>query len=64
MTKTETDLQHHMFVMSLHGALHLAPLNESIHDALDIATGTGLWAIEFGKAPMFQALQSTLLTHY
>jgi hypothetical protein len=36
--------------MSLHGALHLAPIKEGLQDALDIGTGTGIWAIEFGKA--------------
>jgi hypothetical protein len=39
--------------MSLHGALHLAPIREGLHDVLDIATGTGIWAIEFGKAPAY-----------
>jgi hypothetical protein len=42
------DLQHHLFVMSLHGALHLAPIKEGVHAALDSGTGTGIWAIEFG----------------
>jgi hypothetical protein len=35
--------------MSLHGALHLAPIKDGLHDVLDIATGTGIWAIDFGK---------------
>ena len=56
MTETRVDVQHHMFVVSLHAALHLAPLNEGLHDVLDIATGTGIWAIEFGKAPIIPVL--------
>lgn len=39
--------------MSLHGALHLAPIKEGVHDALDIGTGTGIWAIEFGIASTY-----------
>ena len=50
MAKTKIDLQHHLFVMSLHGELHLAPLKEGMHDVLDVGTGTGIWAIEFGTA--------------
>jgi hypothetical protein len=41
------DLQHHLFLLTLQGELHLAPLKPGIHNALDIATGTGIWAIEF-----------------
>jgi ubiquinone/menaquinone biosynthesis C-methylase UbiE len=35
--------------MILEGNLHLAPISSNPHNVLDIATGTGLWAIEFGK---------------
>src|SRR5580692_8644625 len=44
------DLQHHLFLLTLDGRLHLAPienLSGGIHNVLDIATGTGIWAIEF-----------------
>ena len=40
------DLQHHVITLLLDGNLHLAPL-ENPRRALDIGTGTGLWAIEF-----------------
>jgi hypothetical protein len=42
------DIQHGLFLLTLDGNLHLAPLEGAIHNALDIATGTGIWAIEFG----------------
>jgi ubiquinone/menaquinone biosynthesis C-methylase UbiE len=31
----------------LSGKLHLAPLNPNIERALDVGTGTGIWAIDF-----------------
>jgi hypothetical protein len=45
-----TDLQHHLFLLCLEG-LHIAPLPSSLHNVLDIGTGTGIWATEFGKFP-------------
>lgn len=36
------------FKIILDGKLHLAPIKNP-HKVLDIATGTGLWAIEFGE---------------
>jgi methylase of polypeptide subunit release factors len=41
------DLQHHLFLLSL-GDLHLAPISKTPHNVLDIGTGTGIWAIDFG----------------
>jgi len=46
------DIQHQLFVLTLHGELHLAPLGEGVHNVLDIATGTGIWAIDFGMNPI------------
>ena len=43
-----TDLQHHLFGISLDGRLHLAQLPKTKR-ALDIGTGTGIWSIDFGK---------------
>lgn len=40
------DLQHHSFKIYLDGKLHIAPLNNP-RRALDIGTGTGIWAVEF-----------------
>ncbi|KUJ12577.1 S-adenosyl-L-methionine-dependent methyltransferase [Mollisia scopiformis] len=42
------DLQHHSFRIMLDGKLHLAPLANP-QRVLDIATGTGIWAIEFAQ---------------
>ena len=44
------DLQHHLFLMTLGGQLHKAPLRPDIQYALDIGTGTGIWAIDFADA--------------
>ena len=41
------DLQHHLWRLSLDGALYLSPLPPSINSVLDLGTGTGIWAIEF-----------------
>jgi methylase of polypeptide subunit release factors len=37
-----------MWSITLNGKLHLAPIGPDIANALDIGTGTGIWAIEFG----------------
>ncbi|KAE9365566.1 S-adenosyl-L-methionine-dependent methyltransferase, partial [Stipitochalara longipes BDJ] len=39
------DLQHHLFRHTMNGALFTAPVKQ-LHNVLDIATDTGLWAIE------------------
>lgn len=38
--------------MTMDNKLHLAPLTNP-QNVLDIATGTGIWAIEFGKLVLF-----------
>lgn len=40
------DLQNHLFYMSLGERLHLAPI-KTVHNCLDIGTGTGIWAMDF-----------------
>ena len=45
-----TDLQHQMTLLTLGNKLHLCPLPEKIHRAIDIATGTGIWVIDFAEA--------------
>ncbi|KAL3425459.1 methyltransferase domain-containing protein [Phlyctema vagabunda] len=41
------DLQHQLFLLSMEGQLHLAPIKNGLHNVLDMGTGTGLWAIDF-----------------
>lgn len=41
---------HHMFRLALGGKLFLAPIKDGPIRALDIGTGTGIWAIEFGES--------------
>jgi len=51
-TLTLPDLQHHLFLLTLSGNLYNAPIKDlpgGVHNVLDIGTGTGIWAIDFGK---------------
>lgn len=42
------DLAHHVWLLTLRGDLYRSPLKEEkLKRALDIGTGTGIWAIEF-----------------
>ncbi|EFX03419.1 methyltransferase type 11 [Grosmannia clavigera kw1407] len=41
------DIMHHAYTLALGDKLYLAPLPEHIDKALDIGTGTGVWAIDF-----------------
>lgn len=45
------DMQHFMFREMLNGRLFEAPLDTELRDVkvLDIGTGTGIWAMEFGE---------------
>ncbi|KAH7413371.1 S-adenosyl-L-methionine-dependent methyltransferase [Cadophora sp. MPI-SDFR-AT-0126] len=46
----QRNLQHHLFLLTLDGELYNAPIKDilgGLHNVLDIATGTGIWAIEF-----------------
>ncbi|TDZ34602.1 Secondary metabolism regulator LAE1 [Colletotrichum spinosum] len=46
------DLQHELFFITLNGKLGLAPPNEENSQTkrvLDVGTGTGLWAIDYGE---------------
>ncbi|KXX75055.1 Phosphoethanolamine N-methyltransferase 1 [Madurella mycetomatis] len=38
---------HHALTMALDGKLYLAPISKNIEKAIDIGTGTGIWAIDF-----------------
>ncbi|KAI0106381.1 S-adenosyl-L-methionine-dependent methyltransferase [Nemania sp. FL0031] len=43
------DLQHQLFCITIGGKLNICPLPEKPKRVLDIATGTGIWAIEFAS---------------
>ncbi|KAF2089174.1 S-adenosyl-L-methionine-dependent methyltransferase [Saccharata proteae CBS 121410] len=45
--KDRLDLQHHLYLMAAGNKLYLAPIKKNPQNVLDIATGTGLWAIDF-----------------
>ncbi|KAJ4180851.1 hypothetical protein NW755_011383 [Fusarium falciforme] len=44
------DINHHVLTLVLDGALYLAPLSKDIKKAIDVGTGTGIWAIDFAEA--------------
>lgn len=46
------DLQHHLFLLTLDGKLGLAPVSQPNY-VLDIGTGTGIWAIEYGEKAVY-----------
>ncbi|KAK3348384.1 S-adenosyl-L-methionine-dependent methyltransferase [Neurospora tetraspora] len=41
------DIFHHVMTLLLDEKLYTAPLSKNIENALDVGTGTGLWAIDF-----------------
>lgn len=46
--------QHYMWLLTLEGALALCPhAEEGAKRVLDLGTGTGCWAIEYGRATRF-----------
>ncbi|KAF6828165.1 UMTA protein [Colletotrichum musicola] len=50
LTNTEPDDQHRICKKTFHGRLGIAPpcLGQNVGRVLDLGTGTGIWAIEFG----------------
>ena len=49
MLKIDPDLQHHLFLLTLDDQLSLAPIGNNLQNVLDVGTGTGIWALDFGK---------------
>ncbi|RYN65472.1 hypothetical protein AA0117_g12136 [Alternaria alternata] len=44
----QLDIGHHMLTLMLDGKLFLAPIGPTPQKVLDVGTGTGIWAIDFG----------------
>ncbi|KAK8857296.1 S-adenosyl-L-methionine-dependent methyltransferase [Apiospora arundinis] len=44
------DFQHAMMTLILGGKLAMAPIRETPKRVMDVATGTGIWALEFARA--------------
>jgi hypothetical protein len=42
------DIVHHILLLTFDGKLCLSPKNENAKSVLDMGTGTGAWAIDFG----------------
>ncbi|KAI8623129.1 S-adenosyl-L-methionine-dependent methyltransferase [Xylariaceae sp. FL1651] len=40
--------QHELYTAVLNGKLYISPIGDNIKNVLDVGTGTGIWAIEFG----------------
>ncbi|KAF4970772.1 hypothetical protein FZEAL_9975 [Fusarium zealandicum] len=46
------DLQHHLFLLTFDNKLYLCPAGRDghkVHNALDIGTGTGIWAVDYAE---------------
>jgi methylase of polypeptide subunit release factors len=41
------DFQHHIYSLLLAGELYTAPIESPPKRALDVGTGTGIWAMDF-----------------
>ncbi|KAK0648536.1 S-adenosyl-L-methionine-dependent methyltransferase [Cercophora newfieldiana] len=55
------DIIHHVLTLLLDGELHRAPISPDVQKVLDVGTGTGLWAIDFGdKYPSAAVLGTDL----
>src|SRR6266536_3539941 len=52
MEQDRLDLKHHLWLLTLKRKLHLVLIEDikgGIYNVLDMATGTGIWAIDFGE---------------
>ncbi|KAI0395157.1 S-adenosyl-L-methionine-dependent methyltransferase [Xylariaceae sp. FL0594] len=46
--QTRLDYQHQLYTAVLNGRLYISPIGNTPKNVLDVGTGTGIWAIEFG----------------
>jgi hypothetical protein len=58
------DMQHHLWFIALHDQLHLAPINPNPQNVLDMGTGTGIWAIDFGTTILARKPEHLLKFHF
>lgn len=54
--KERLDIMHEMFLTMMERKLFLAPLGNLAGRVLDLGTGSGIWAIQFGEHPSSNAL--------
>ncbi|KKZ65565.1 hypothetical protein EMCG_08590, partial [[Emmonsia] crescens] len=47
------DMQNHHFLVTFGGKMHFAPGADHAQRVLDVGTGTGIWAIDYGKSLPF-----------
>ncbi|KAL3440677.1 S-adenosyl-L-methionine-dependent methyltransferase [Aspergillus insuetus] len=51
------DMQHEIFLITMHRKLYHAPISPDVQHVLDLGTGTGIWAIDFAdQHPSAQVL--------
>lgn len=52
LTLEYADLQHNLLDMTFRGKLYICPAGQDkpLRRVLDIGTGTGIWAMDFGKS--------------
>ncbi|KAF4121445.1 hypothetical protein GMORB2_1852, partial [Geosmithia morbida] len=57
------DLQHELYVRTMHGELALCPKAQGARNVLDMGTGTGQWAISYGMGttPHFPTIPCMIL---
>lgn len=48
--KDRLDIMHELMLTMMDRNLFLAPISSSPNRVLDLGTGTGVWAIDFGKS--------------
>src|ERR1700733_11224197 len=44
------DMLHHLMSLTLNGHLCLSPKSEGASRVLDMGTGTGIWALDYGES--------------